>query len=557
MNSLFVLRALLFAAECLAASVLILGAAWLGSTTLKRASLRHLVWLGAFGALLVLPVAALIVPSSIVLERTAAAPRPLPSFVEPAAAAADPAPIPSEAATRAPPPAASWQPDMKDVATLLFAVWLAGALWAVLRLALGTLGLAALRRQSRPHALASADMPRAEGPRIEGRRECELRLSNAQDGPMTWGVLRPVILLPKEALAWPRERLQAVLLHELAHVRRRDSLTQSLALVASALYWPNPLVWWAARALRREAEIAADDAAIVSGIRPSAYAGELVKLASQFRGRPLAFSGVSMAGSALEARVKSALAPNRSRTGVTSMDAFKIAFFGIAATAALALARPDIVQAQDAAVPPAPPAPVAAPTELPPPPPVPAAPEAVPAPPAPPTPPTMVTNADDDEDATPADRVVKVREVRHGHNRTIERTEHVIHIDRAGPADQAAMERDEAEMRKAQMQLDKIGPEVDRAIAAAKIDEKVAEAMRDVEPRIRAEVARAMAKARPEIRKAIADAHISEKVARAVAEAMPQIDVAIAKAHQGHGRIVIRHDDEATGKDDEDDQEQQ
>ena len=548
MNSLFVLRALLFAGECLAASALILGAAWLGSAMLKRASLRHLVWLGAFGALLVMPVAALIVPASIVLERAAAAPQPLPSFIEPATIAADPAPAPAVAT---PAPAESWQPDMKDVAALLFAVWLAGALWAVLRLALGTLGLAALRRQSRPHALASADMPR-----VEGRRECELRLSNSEDGPMTWGVLRPVILLPKESLSWPRERLQAVLLHELAHVRRRDSLTQSLALVARALYWPNPLVWWAARALRREAEIAADDAAIVSGIRPSAYAGELVKLASEFRGRPLAFSGVSMAGSALEARVKSALAPNRSRTGVTSMDAFKIAFFGIAATAALALARPDIVQAQDAAVPPAPPAPVAAPSELPPVPPVPAAPaapDAVPVPPAPPAPPTLATNVDDEDDAAPADRVVKVRETRHGHDRTVERTEHVIHVDNADPAE---IERNEAEMRKAEAEMEKIGPEVDRAIAAAKIDEKVAEAMRDVEPRIRAEVARAMAKARPEIRKAIADAHISEKVARALAEARPQIDAAIARAHDAHHhvRIEVHQDDEAPGTDEDHDE---
>jgi len=387
MSSLFALRALLFGAECLAASVLIPALAWLGNSYLKRASLRHLVWLGAFGALLVLPVAALIVPPRIVLERTAAAPEPLPSFIEPAAAAAA---APSIVTTPAPAPVRSWQPDMRDAAIALFAVWFVGVLWAVLRLALGTFGLSALRRQSRPHALAPADMPR-----IGGRRECELRLSLSEDGPMTWGVLRPVILLPKDSLAWPRERLQAVLLHELAHVRRRDSLMQSLALIVCALYWPNPLVWIASRALRREAEIAADDAAIVSGIRPSAYAGELVKLASEFRGRNAAFSGVSMAGSALEARVKSALAPNRTRTGVTSMDALKIAFFGIAATAALALARPDIVQAQDVNVAPPPP-PVAAPSELPPPPPAPAAPEVMPAPPAPPA---MAVDSDDDEAA--------------------------------------------------------------------------------------------------------------------------------------------------------------
>ncbi len=337
MSSLFALRALLFAAECLAASVLILGLAWLGNTYLKRASLRHLVWLGAFGALLVLPVAALIVPPRIVLERAAVAPEPLPSFIEPAAAA----PAPAIDVTPAPAPARSWQPNMRDAAIALFAVWLAGVLWQCCvwrwaRSASRRCAAKAGRMRSRP--------PTCRAFRTAANANCACR--SARDGPMTWGVLRPVILLPKDSLSWPRGRLQAVLLHELAHVRRRDSLVQSLALIVCALYWPNPLVWIAARALRREAEIAADDAAIVSGIRPSPMPAS----SSSWRPNSAAamphFSGVSMAGSALEARVKSALAPNRTRTGVTSMDALKIAFFGIAATAALALARPDIVQAQ-------------------------------------------------------------------------------------------------------------------------------------------------------------------------------------------------------------------
>ena len=81
---------------------------------------------------------------------------------------------------------------------------------------------------------------------------------------MTWGVRRPLILLPESALYWPGERLHAVLLHEIAHIRRRDSLTQMLALVTCAFYWPNPFVWMGARAekahFRRAAKAALAEA---------------------------------------------------------------------------------------------------------------------------------------------------------------------------------------------------------------------------------------------------------------------------------------------------------
>jgi beta-lactamase regulating signal transducer with metallopeptidase domain len=539
MSSLFAMRALLFAGECLGASVLLPGLAWLLAATAKRASLRHLIWLTALGTLLVLPVAALVVPPRVVLEQPAPAPEKLPVAVETASVESDAAPAASVAATPAP-AKKSWRPGETDIALAAFAIWLAGVLWALLRLAIGTLGLAALRRRSRPHALASGDLPH-----VFGRRECELRLSDGRDGPLTWGVLRPVILLPKDSLAWPRERLQAVLLHELAHVRRRDSLMQSLSLIACAFYWPNPLVWWAARALRREAEIAADDAVLVAGVKASAYAGELVKLASEFRGRRAALPGVAMAGSALEARVKSALAPNRVRTGVTSMDAFRIALLGAAATAALALARPDIVQAQDA--PPPPPAPIAAPAELPPPPPpppeaadatpaLPALPAVPPVPPAPPRP----------------AHVVRVRVIHHKDGDVEEqRDEHDVQVN------QAEMDRAMEEVRRSSEELKRVQPEIDKAMDAAKIDAKVAEAMRAVEPKIRAEIARAMAQAKPEVRRAIAEAHISEKVMKALKDAQPKIDAAMAEMRKAHRDVQVRveRDDNASGKDDYNDDE--
>jgi bla regulator protein BlaR1 len=543
MSALFATRALLFAAECLAASVLLPGLAWMLTGVLKRASLRHLVWLTALGTLLVLPAAALLVPPRVVITQSAAAPKAVPVYVERAVAANDVVETHSAPATHVtvtPTPAKeSWQPGRSDIALALFGVWLAGALFALLRIAIGALGLAALRRRSRPHTLASRDLPP-----VFGRRECELRLSNTQDGPMTWGVLRPVILLPKDALAWPRARLHAVLLHELAHVRRRDSLMQALSLAVCAFYWPNPLVWRAARALRREAEIAADDAVLVTGVKASAYAGELVQLASQFRGRKQALSGVAMAGSALEARVKSALAPNTVRTGVTTMDAFKIVLLGAAATAALAFARPDIVQAQDALPPPAP---IAAPAELPPPPPpapeadmpAPPAPADIAAPPAPPAPPKLA-------------HIVRVRTIHHKDGSVeTERDERL--------ADKAEMDRAMAEVRRGEDEIRRAQPEIDRAMQQQiKINAKVAEAMREAEPRIRAEIDKAMAKAAPEIRRAVAEAHISEKVMKALKDAQPKIDAAMEEARKGEHVVRIErveHDHDASDKDDDRDDE--
>lgn len=280
--------------------------------------------------------------------------------------------------------------------------------------------------------------------------------------------------------------------------------------------------------MRRDAEIAADDAVIVSGMKPSAYAGELLQLASEFRGHGLAVSGVSMAGqSSLEARVKAVLAPNQLRTGVRSMDVLKIACLGLAATAALAFARPDIVAAQDLATPP-----TVNVAPLPP-----AAPEAVPAilaapavEPVSPPPPVEATAADDEAPAVNAVAPKAVSKHRkHVHIVRVENGKVLEDSMRDVEMSQAEIARAAEQARQAQVEIRKIQPEIERAIAAANIDERVAQAMRDADPKVRAEVLRALEQARPAIRKAIADAHISERVAKALQDAQPKIDAAIVR----------------------------
>jgi beta-lactamase regulating signal transducer with metallopeptidase domain len=95
--------------------------------------------------------------------------------------------------------------------------------------------------------------------------------------PVVWGILRYRLLLPTSAREWSGEQSRSVLLHELAHIQRRDTMAQLLTQFACALHWFNPLVWFAAWRLDVERERACDDLVLRSGVRPSAYAGHLLE----------------------------------------------------------------------------------------------------------------------------------------------------------------------------------------------------------------------------------------------------------------------------------------
>lgn len=104
--------------------------------------------------------------------------------------------------------------------------------------------------------------------------------------PMTWGVRRALILLPRGIESWTLDKRRDVLLHELAHVKRRDCLTQWLAHIVCAIYWFNPLAWVAARRMRAEGERACDDQVLIAGTKPSAYASNLLEVACSLRTAP-------------------------------------------------------------------------------------------------------------------------------------------------------------------------------------------------------------------------------------------------------------------------------
>ena len=308
------------------------GAAWL----LRRASAaaRHLAWtLGLAGTLLV-PALSLGLPRwEVPLVRVTASesmpestPARAPAIVHRPHATATTAahngtagtPAPS-GASLAPQPASrearfGIDLDLLPWTTLLLIVWAAGAAVVLGRVALG---LAAVQWMSRRMAVVT-DAPwsaqaRALAASLGLTRVRFLRSSTASM-PMAWGILRPSILMPADADAWPADRLRLVLLHELAHVKRRDCATHVFAQIACAVYWFNPLAWMAARHLRSERERACDDLVLSAGTRGSEYASELLEVARVMRaGRfPAVLAGATLAmahRSQLEGRLIAILDP--------------------------------------------------------------------------------------------------------------------------------------------------------------------------------------------------------------------------------------------------------
>ena len=137
--------------------------------------------------------------------------------------------------------------------------------------------------------------------------------------PLVWGILRYRLMLPAAAGHWGDEQLRSVLLHELAHIKRRDTMARLLVQIACALHWFNPLVWLAAWRLGVECERACDDLVLANGVRPSAYAGHLLDIATGSSPAGWAHSGgLGMARrSSLERRLIAVLSDKLNRRGVS------------------------------------------------------------------------------------------------------------------------------------------------------------------------------------------------------------------------------------------------
>ncbi|HUQ81987.1 MAG TPA: M56 family metallopeptidase, partial [Gemmatimonadaceae bacterium] len=212
------------------------------------------------------------------------------------------------------------------VALWAFAIWVVGALIALAPTLIGMVRLALLERRARPvrggrWALLVPSALRE----IDVRRHVRFIELDSAVMPMTWGIVRPVVLLPVGDFDSSIAQRLDVLRHELAHVRRHDCLTQLVAQIACAVHWFNPLAWIAARQLRVERERACDDEVLRAGAKASEYADYLLRVArSMHTPGAAAFGGLAMARpSQLAGRLLAVLDDRRDRARMSTRVAMR------------------------------------------------------------------------------------------------------------------------------------------------------------------------------------------------------------------------------------------
>jgi beta-lactamase regulating signal transducer with metallopeptidase domain len=234
-----------------------------------------------------------------------------------------------------------------SIVQILAAAWLIGALLVLLRLAFGTWRVGQLARDGarvEDGVWLSLTQRLANG--LGVTRPLILLRGERLAVPVTWGIVYPAVLLPQDADTWSEERRRLVLVHEMAHVKRFDALTQLLAQISVAVFWFDPLVWLAAHRMRVEREHACDDYVLRDGTAPSLYAGELLEMVRSIgtprhdRAAP-AFAALAMARrSEFEGRMLAILDPRLDRKTLTPRGTVMTAVIVAFLTLPLAALRP-------------------------------------------------------------------------------------------------------------------------------------------------------------------------------------------------------------------------
>ena len=282
----------------------------------KSAAVRGFVWSMAIAGCLIVPVLSLVLPKWELGILPAEAP------VSIAQNQLSPKPVSSIPITPIPPQPNAVTGQSNPFTALhwtdwIAIVWTGAGLFLLIRLILGIGAVWHISVRSNNFSRAADQF------KSNWNQRANVRLSDKITVPVVWGFLRPIILLPVDADQWQTERLRAVLLHELAHIKRWDWTMQMVAQVTCAVYWFNPFVWFAAHRMRIEAEQACDDQVLNAGYQSTNYAQLLLDITRNVKiAKVTARAAVAIAHSSkIERRLRTVLAENLNRHPVKKVAA--------------------------------------------------------------------------------------------------------------------------------------------------------------------------------------------------------------------------------------------
>ena len=225
----------------------------------------------------------------------------------------------------------------------LIIIWATGLIFLLIRIFLGLYGAHRLTRQGK--RISSSLWQQLLHRFLEAisiKRKINLLSHKHVKAPLTWGVVKPVVIIPAESRNWTKDQCSSALFHELSHIKRSDFLIKILAGCSCALYWFNPLSWFAFRMMKSEQEKACDELVLKAGVKPSTYAANLlsIKKAGQIHWNPpaavLGAVGKSQLNERLVAILKQQLKPKE----VKMKTKILLSSLVITAIALIGLARP-------------------------------------------------------------------------------------------------------------------------------------------------------------------------------------------------------------------------
>ena len=276
----------------------VLGLAFFADLLFRRAnaSLRHLIWLVGLAAVILLPAVSWLLPRLDVplfhLDFLAANPVP---EAGPAQTGPGAGPV--------------W-----STTEILLGIYVAGALLVFAWQLVGRAYAYRLRRCARKvtHEELTREFRRLKAA-LGIHNPVDLLSSDLISIPFSTGWLRPVIVLPQATSSWPAPVLESVLVHELAHIKRKDILIRIAAQISCCIHWINPLAWYGLGRIIMEQEIACDNLVLDKGTKASDYARNLLALSEVRRGR-MDFALTALGRrTELKSRLMEILKPTRNR----------------------------------------------------------------------------------------------------------------------------------------------------------------------------------------------------------------------------------------------------